>query len=97
MGLEESIHVKIDSEIKNVLTEMAEEDGRDLSSFVRHILTRLTKMQRPALIAVNEILRTGDDEQKAKEYAHLIVIQEDVEWDRLAVKKIKKIVRGKDD
>lgn len=98
MGLEESIHVKVDSETKKILTELAEEDGRDLSSYVRHFLTRLTKMERPALIALTEILRTGSDEEKAKQYAHFIVFQKDeIEWDRLAARKIKNLVRGNDD
>ncbi|KYK38501.1 MAG: hypothetical protein AYK18_07075 [Theionarchaea archaeon DG-70] len=88
MELTESIHIRLTDEAKKKLEKLAETEGHQPSTFARFVIERFVNLPRPGQMAVLEILKNGQQKEKAEEFLKRIITEEPEYLDRKLWKKV---------
>lgn len=93
--LSDTINIKISEKTKKELENIAEKEGRTVSDLCRFLLTRYVLIDNTSRIAVQEILKHGDDAEIGEKFLRQVVIShEPIELDKALMRKISFLLKN---
>lgn len=94
--LKDTLSIRLTPETKEKLENLATAECRDTSDYCRFLLERFAKVTVPAQIAIIQILKEGEEQERAQEVLDfLLKDSQHIEIDKIAIKKLAQLLEGK--
>lgn len=93
--LKDNLSIRLNAETKKKLEDLATAECRDTSDYCRFILEKFAQVTVPAQIAVIQILKEGEKQERAEQILDfLLKDSKHIEIDRIALRKLAQLVQG---
>lgn len=91
-----SLHVRMNSDLKNKLDMLADQEGMKTSPFVRFVIEKLVNLDRLGQLTIFEILKNYDPQIGEIFFEQLFCTEkEPEEIDKIAIRKFVSFLRSK--